>query len=91
MAELVIISLLKLVAHLVLRVGSKFLELTVRNKAFTQARVVDQLKILREQLERLFMTFATRANVLRPVSPVEGHVKPFHRETRGGFLEVALG
>jgi hypothetical protein len=67
-----------------------FFKLTVRNKAFAQARVVNQLKILCEQLERLFTKFAARVNVLRPVSPVEGHVKPFHGETCSRLLEVAL-
>ena len=32
-----------------------------------------------------------RADVLRLVRPVEGHVEPFHREARGGLLKVALG
>ena len=41
MAELAIILLSKLVAHLALRVDSNFLKLTARNKAFAQARVED--------------------------------------------------
>jgi hypothetical protein len=32
-----------------------------------------------------------RADVLRSVRPVEGHVEPFHGEARGGLLKVALG
>ena len=40
MAELAIILLPKLVAHLALRVSLNFLELMARNKAFTQAGVV---------------------------------------------------
>ena len=91
MAELAIILLPKLVAHLALRIGSDFVKLTARNKAFTQAGVVDRLKILREQLDRLFAKFATRAKVLCSASPVEGHIEPFHGETCGGLLEVALG
>ncbi len=90
MAELAIVLLLKLVAHLVLCVGSNFVELMARNKAFAQARVVDQLKVLCKRLEHLLTKFATRADVLRPVALVEGHVKPFHRETRGGLHLAAL-
>ena len=90
-AELAIILLPKLVSHLALRVGLNFLELTARNEAFTQAGVVDRLEILRARLERLIAKFATRAQVLSPVSPVKGHIKPFHGETCGGLLEVALG
>ncbi len=41
MAELAIILLPKLVAHLALRIGSDFVQLTVRNEDFTQAGVVD--------------------------------------------------
>ena len=91
MAELAIILLPKLVAHLALCIGSNLVELTARDKAFPQAGVVDQLEILRTRLERLFSKFATRAKVLRSVSPVEGHIEPFHGETRGGLLEVTLG
>ena len=92
MAELAIILLPKLVAHLALHVGLNFLEVMARNEAlFTQAGAVDRLEILRKQLEHLFAKFATRAKVLHPVSPVEGHIKPFHGETHGGLLEVALG
>ena len=89
MVELAIILLSKLMAaHCV---GLNFLKLKARNESFAQARVVFQLKLLRKQLEHLFAKFATRAKVLRPVSPVEGHVKPFHGETCGGLLKVALG
>jgi hypothetical protein len=91
MAELAIILLPKLVAHLALCIGSNLVKLTARDKAFPQAGVVDQLEILRKRLERLFSKFATRAKVLRSVSPVEGHIEPFHGETRGGLLEVTLG
>jgi hypothetical protein len=41
MAELAIVLLSKLVAHLALCVGSKFVKLKAQNKAFAQARVVD--------------------------------------------------
>ena len=74
MVELAIVVLLKLMAHLAFCIGLNFVELTARNKAFAQARLVDRLKVLREQLERLFTKFTTGANVLRPVSLVEGHV-----------------
>jgi hypothetical protein len=50
MAELVVILLLNLVAHLTLCVGLNFVKLIVRNKAFAQARVVDQLKVLCEHM-----------------------------------------
>jgi hypothetical protein len=90
MVDLAIISLSKLVMHLALRISSNFLKSTERNEALAQARVVDRLEILRKQLECLFAKFATRANVLRPVSPVEGHVKLFHGETRGRLLKVTL-
>ena len=91
MVELAIIELPKLMAHLTLCIGSIFVKLAARNEAFTQAGVVDQLKILREQLERLFAKLAARANVFRSVSPVEGYIEPFHGETRGSLLVVALG
>ena len=91
MAELAIVLLLKLVAHLALCVGSNFVKLMVQNEIFVHARVVDQPKVLRECLEHLLAKFTTRADVLHPVALVEGHVKPFHRKTRGGLLEVALG
>ncbi len=91
MAELAIIALPKLVSHLVLHISLNFVELATRNEAFTQAGVVDQLEILRERLERLFAILAARANVLHSVSPVEGHIEPFHGETCGGLLKVALG
>ncbi len=48
MAELAIVALPKLMAHLALRIGSNFVKLTARNKAFAQAGVVDRLEILRE-------------------------------------------
>ena len=41
MAELAIVMLPQLMAHLALRVGSNFVKLAARNKAFAQARVVD--------------------------------------------------
>ena len=41
MAELAIIALSKLMAHLALRIGSKFVKLAARNEAFAQAGVVD--------------------------------------------------
>ncbi len=91
MAELAIIALPKLMAHLALHIDSNFVELAVWNEAFTQARVVDRLEILRERLERLFAKLAARADVLCSVSPMEGHVEPFHGEICGGLLEVALG
>ncbi len=91
MTELAIIALPKLVAHLALCIGSNFVELAARNEAFAQAGVVDQLEILRKRLKHLFAKLAARANVLRSVSPVEGHIEPFHGETCGGLLEVALG
>jgi hypothetical protein len=62
-----------------------------RNRAFTQARIVDQLKVLRKRLECLLAKFTIKADVLYPVALVEGHVKPFHRETCAGLFEVALG
>ena len=40
-AELAVVVLLQLMAHLALRVGSNFVKLAARNKAFAQARVVD--------------------------------------------------
>ena len=91
MAELAIIALPTLMVHLALRIGLNFVKLAARNEAFTQVGVIDRLEILRKQLERLFVKLAARANVLRSVSPVEGHIEPFHGETRGGLLEVALG
>ena len=91
MAVLAIISLPKLVAHLALRIGSNFVKLMGQNKAFAQAGVVDRLKILREQLERLFAKFASRANVLCRVSPVEGRIEPFHGETVAGFSRLPSG
>ncbi len=91
MVELAIIALPKLVAHLALHIGSNFVELAVRNEAFAQAGVIDRLEILRKRLERLFTKLAARANVLRSVSPVEGHIESFHGETCGGLLKVALG
>ncbi len=91
MTELAVVALLQLMAHLALRVGLNFIKLAARNKAFAQARVVDRLEILREQLQRLFAKFTARADVLRSVRPVEGHVEPFHEEARGGLLDVALG
>ena len=90
MVEPAIVLLSKIVAHLALCVGLNLFELTARNEAFAKARVVDRLKILRDRLERLFAKFVTRANILHPVSPVEGHVKPFHGENCRGLLEVAL-
>ncbi len=91
MVELAIIALPKLMAHLALRIGSNFVKLAARNKAFAQAGVIDRLEILCKQLERLFAKLAARADVLPSVSPMEGHIEPFHGETRGGLLEVALG
>jgi hypothetical protein len=91
MAELAVVALLQLMAHLALRVGSNFIELAARNKASAQTRVVDRLKILREQLRRLFAKLTARVDVLRSVRSVEGHVEPFHGETCGGLLKVALG
>jgi hypothetical protein len=41
MAELVVVALPQLMAQLALCVGSNFVELAARNKAFTQARVVN--------------------------------------------------
>jgi hypothetical protein len=91
MGGLVIIALPKFVAHLALRIGSNFVELAARNEAFAQAGVVDRLEILCERLERLFAKLVARTNVLRSVSPVQGHREPFHGETRRGLLEVTLG
>ncbi len=91
MAELAIIALPTLMAHLALRSGLNFVKLAARNEAFTQVGVIDRLEILRKQLERLFVKLAARANVLRSVSPVEGHIEPFHGETCSGLPEVALG
>ena len=48
MAELAIIALPKLMAHLALCIGSNFVELAVRNEVFAQAGVVDRLEILRK-------------------------------------------
>ena len=91
MVEFAIVSLLKLVAHFALCDGLNLFKLTVRNKAFAQVRVVDQVEVLCERLECLLAKFMTRADVLHPVALVEGHVKLLHRETRAGLLEVVLG
>jgi hypothetical protein len=88
MAELAIASLLKLVTHLVLCVGSNLFKLITQNKAFAQARVIDLVEVLREHL---LVKFMARADVLCPVALVEGCVKLFHRETAAGLLKVTLG
>jgi hypothetical protein len=90
-ANLAIVAIQQLMAHLTLCVGSNFVKLAARNKAFAQARVVDRLKILRERLQRLFVKLTARADVLRSARPVEGHIEPFHGEAQGGLLKIALG
>ena len=89
MTELAILSLLKFMAHFAFCVGLNFVELTAWNKVFTQARVVDQLKVLHERLEHLLAKFTPRADMLCPAALVEGHLKPFNRETCSGLLKVA--
>ncbi len=76
--------------HLALRVGSNLVELAARNKAFACARVVNRLEILRERLQQLLAKFAAKAYVFRLVRPMEGHIKPFHGEARGGLLRLGL-
>ena len=91
MAELGIILLSTLMTHLALCVDTNLFKLMARNKAFAQVRVVDQVEVLCKRLEHLLANITTRVDILRPVALMEGHVKPFHRETCAGLLKVAFG
>ena len=79
--------LLKLVAHLTLHISPSSVELMAPMGAVVHLSIVDCLKILCESLKCLLAKLTTGADVLCPVVPVEGCVKPFHLEACAGLLD----
>ena len=84
------VMLLKFMAQLALCVSSSLVELMATMGAIVQLSIIDQLKLLRKSLKCLLAKHATGADILHPIVPVEGHVKPFNLEACAGLLNVAL-
>jgi hypothetical protein len=82
MAELASVVLLKLCAHLVLCVSLGLIQLMALIITVVQLSIVDDLEVLCKRLQHFLTKLTTRADVLRPVALVEGHITIPQRDSR---------